>query len=56
MPMKLPYKMYDINDQVKIVQSWWDNIDCDSKSVVKPIKEVAKKLVEKKLFIEPSSA
>ena len=55
MPKKAPYRMYDINDQVKIVEQWWNEI-APKTEIVKPINNVARKLVDKKLFIDPFGA
>lgn len=47
--------MFDINDQVTVVKNWWAEIEPKDQSS-KKLLFVCRKLVEKKIFIDPSSA
>ena len=47
--------MFDINDQVSIVRRWWNQIQ-PADSLLKDAEFVSRKLVDKKIFMDASSA
>lgn len=48
--------MIDINDQVAVIQRWWDNLGVDKLNTMKSLKDVSGMFLERKIFADQSSA